>query len=128
MRHSKESCTVREQAAWKGHKRNVLDEDSATEPVVSSDSDVKMVVDPVVKRREERPEGGGGTGKRSCGRGRRDLQRIPKVSPRDPQTRGRPDAWATPAPRPGPPTPAMRMPTEAEEHEPLENPGCGPSR
>jgi len=40
---------------------------------------------------------------------------VPKVSPRDPRTRGRQDAWVPPTPSTGPPTPATTAPTEEAE-------------
>jgi len=43
---------------------------------------------------------------------------VSKVSPRDPRTRGRQDAWVPPKPSTGPPTPATTEPTrEAESLE-----------
>jgi len=44
---------------------------------------------------------------------------VPKLSPRDPRTRGRQDAWVTPIPSTGPPTPATTVPTG--EAKSLEN-------
>jgi len=40
---------------------------------------------------------------------------VPKVSTRDPRTRGRPVAWAPSTPSTGPPTPATTLPTGEPE-------------